>query len=167
VIWIGIDPGLQGAVCRIIEKNDGAILCLDWYDTPTRKAARGHEFADGEMALLLRRLVPPRSLPDQCFATIEQVSIRPGESGTSALKIGKGWGVWKGLLAGLGIPHEVVLPTIWKNHFGLGGCDKKASRARAIELFPSKTEELAKRRCDVSEAILLCEYGRRRQKGAK
>lgn len=162
VVFLGIDPGLSGALAVI----DGAEVRL--FDVPTRKAARGEEFLAGAMADLIREqgwTPAPRS----SFCTVEVVSAPRGKDGkpngnvTSALKIGRGAGLWEGILAGASVPYELVAPATWKAEFRLTGCDKAASRARACELFPVYRAVLLKKRPDFSEALLIGEYGRRRQ----
>lgn len=156
MIYLGIDPGVAGALAVI----DGDNIRL--FDVPTRKATKGTEYNAGEMADLIHGEASPDS-----FVMLETVSIRPGESGTSALKIGKGAGLWEGVIAGARVPYEMVPAATWKREFRLLGCDKKASRARAQELFPQIRAELGKKRPDFSEALLLAEYARRRQARAR
>jgi len=160
VIYLGIDPGVSGALAVI----DGTDVRL--FDVPTRKAKVGSVYLAGAMADLVRQQIDCGE-PRGCFAMLEEVSIRPGESGRSALKIGKGSGIWEGVLAGASVPYEMPLPAVWKREFRLIGLDKVASRARACELFPEYRAELLKRRPDYSEALLLAEYARRRTAGGK
>ena len=166
-VFIGIDPGLSGAVAVI----DGDSIEL--FDVPTRKATRGEEWLDGEMADLLRPYA------GRSFAVLEEAGVprfRPSQrrsvdddfagAGTArtALKIGRGWGLWKGILSALGIAHEIVAPAAWKKALGVPtGSDKKISRQKAQELVPAIRAELARRRPDFSEALLLAEWGRRRR----
>lgn len=169
-VWLGIDPGVSGALAVI----HGDTVAL--FDTPTRKATRGEEFLPGDMADLLGRF-----RGGAVFCVIEEANAphlrpqqaRPTEpgavSGRTALKIGSGWGMWVGILAAYQIPYHVARSAAWKKALGLTGQDKKASRARAQELFPAVRGELARRRCDFAEALLLAHYGRslaRREPGA-
>jgi crossover junction endodeoxyribonuclease RuvC len=170
MIWIGIDPGVSGAVAVI----DGDTIML--HDVPAYRAKRGEKMNDGMMCELLKRFnntvphllatfSPSRPLPEPAFCVLEDIYTKPGESNTSALTIGRHWGLWKGILSAYCIPHEIALPSVWKKEFRLILHDKRASRARAMELFPQMRGELAKRRPDFSEALLLAEYARRRHAG--
>lgn len=164
-VFIGIDPGVSGAVAVLTSET------VTLFDVPTRKGTKGELYMAGEMADILRPYA------GQAFAILEQASPsfqRPGQGDGSkpssgnmnaAMKIGVGVGLWEGILAALGIPYEMALPITWKRSFRLSGADKKASRARAQELFPVVRAELAKRRPDFAEALLLAEYGRRRRGG--
>jgi hypothetical protein len=44
------------------------------------------------------------------------------------------------------VPIEIAEPSLWKKHFNLPGKDKEAARQRALELFPSRHELLARKR---------------------
>lgn len=168
MIYLGIDPGLSGAVA-VIHPDERVEL----FDVPTVKAQRGEDYAPGAMAELLvaYRLEPGRT----AFCAIEMVEAprgRPDQgelarkgvgSQRTALKIGYGRGLWVGLLAAYQIAYETTLPRVWKKSFGLIEADKKASRAKACELFPQLRGELIKRRPDFSEALLLAEWARRRR----
>jgi crossover junction endodeoxyribonuclease RuvC len=160
-VWIGIDCGVSGAVAVI----EGGEVRL--FDTPTRKAQRGEAYLPGEMADLLRPYA------GVAFCVLEQATApykrrgqagEPGSSGnmTAAVKTGQGMGLWEGILAAFGIAYELAPPATWKREFRLVGQDKKASRARACELFPAIRVDLGKKRPDFSEALLLADYGRRR-----
>jgi crossover junction endodeoxyribonuclease RuvC len=117
---------------------------------------------DGLMAELL---LPYREQP-RVFCVLEEIFSKPLESNKSALTIGRHWGLWKGILTALSIPHEVAPGSVWKRGFRLLSGEKEMSRARAMELFPAYRAILAKKRVDFSEALLLAEYARRRQTGA-
>lgn len=162
--FLGIDPGVSGALAVI--HPEGVRL----FDVPTRKGTRGEQFLAGEMADLLRPFAD-----NSAYVEIEQAAPsyrRPdqGEKGSSgnmnaAMKIGYGVGLWEGILVALSIPYEFTPAATWKRVFRLTGQDKKASRARAQELFPELRTELGKKRPDFSEALLIAEYGRRRLNG--
>ena len=75
---------------------------------------------------------------------------------------GKGFGLWLGILAGLGIPHTLVTPQAWKKEMMQGMGDKDAARIRAQELFPHCVDSLSRKK-DIgrADALLIAEYGRR------
>jgi crossover junction endodeoxyribonuclease RuvC len=77
--------------------------------------------------------------------------------------MGRGLGTWEGVLAGLGIPYELVTPQRWKKALMDGmGKDKDASRLQAIRLFPAIAGQLARKKDDGrADALLIAEYGRR------
>jgi hypothetical protein len=49
----------------------------------------------------------------------------------------------------------------WKPRVGVHGSDKAESKARACELYPQIAGDLAKRRADFAEALLISHYLKR------
>lgn len=130
--YIGIDPGLDGALALLLP--DDTVLC---YDTPTIETTtgrrKGRTYLVGEMRMLLEENVRGDY---QVLALVEQpIGVLSGTWHTG-LQQGLGIGLWQGLLAGLGVPHELVSPVAWKGKMGLSGKAKGASVALAQRLFP-------------------------------
>ena len=76
--------------------------------------------------------------------------------------VDRGYGVWLGIVAALSVPVEFVTPQCWKKYYNLGP-DKEASRAAALQLFPSQANELKlKKHHGRAEALLLAEFLRRK-----
>jgi crossover junction endodeoxyribonuclease RuvC len=80
----------------------------------------------------------------------------PGEGHVGAFSFGDGFGVIKGVLAGLRIPSTSVEPQVWKKTLRVPA-DKKLSKARAIELFPDCSKKFT--RPDLAEACMIALYG--------
>lgn len=156
MVYVGIDPGLTGAVAVIYE--DGKILL---YDTPTTELKinnkKKQEYLPSEMANILRDC----SLTE-CQVFIERVSARPDQGVVSMFGFGKGYGIWIGILATLEIPYTLVTPQAWKKEIMKGTSDKDAARLRAHQLFPQAVDRLNRKK-DIGRAdsLLLAEYGRR------
>lgn len=140
VNYIGIDPGVTGAVAWLTEPG------VTVEDMPANPQD------------LFTTLEPEPA--SQVKVIIEQPGLRPGGGIHSSFKIGQGFGRIEGVLASLGIPYVVVSPAKWKRHFNLIGKDKEASRALARSLWPSAPLE-RKKDHGRAEALLLAEYGRR------
>jgi hypothetical protein len=154
---IGIDPGLSGAVAALA--GSGRVVAVD--DTPTFWARSGgsrrRAYDVAAMRGLLARHVVDGAL---VHAVIEHQQAMPRQGVTSMFSTGFGYGLWVGLLAGLGVPHTVVAPRKWQIVMLAGHGDPKArALLAASRLFP----ELAiPRRCHGrADALLLAEYGRR------
>lgn len=155
LVFIGIDPGLSGAVAII----DGHRVWL--HDAPVVKVKKTEYLPDQAADLL-------RPYTRRGYAILEAVSGRPGQGAASARSIGLGFGLWLGILASLEIPREMVQPGVWKRTFSLLGCDKGASRLRAQSLFPQVRDELRLVKHDGrAEALLMAEYARRRHGGVR
>ncbi len=157
--FIGIDPGLDGAIA-IIYEND-----IEIYDTPTttiksgKKQKRVHR--ESAMADILR-IYSDTSV----FVIIEKQQSMPKQGVASMFSSGEGYGLWKGILAALKLPYETVSPKTWKKTMMSGmGKEKAASCYRAQQLFPYVATELFGSKGGAKDgrgdALLLAEYGRR------
>lgn len=165
MIYVGIDPGTKG--CLAIVDSQGEWVA--WHSTPTTRGKRGDDYLPADMTAIVREI---KQWDQPTYCLIETASVRPLESNASSFKIGYGIGLWTGILATLGVPYSTVLPLVWKKHFSLVDGKltdvekKRIARAKAQALFPSLAGDLAKRRPDYAEALLLAEYARRTHKGS-
>ena len=162
MIIIGIDPGLTGAVARIRQTGDPLVLTYQVWDAPTGK--------DGKHTVLLGRemkkiLYEASCLPQvgtiDVIVFIEKVHSMPKQCVASSFNFGQGYGLWLGLIVGLGLPYEQVTPQRWQKETlaGMQG-GKDASRIRAQELFPD-AHLSRKKDHGRADALLIAEYGRR------
>lgn len=143
--FMGVDPGISGAVAFYFP---AAPLMVSADDVP---------IVAGEIdaATLAARIGQMK--PD--MAIIERVASRPGQGVSSMFKFGTAYGTVRGVVAALNIPVRFVTPATWKKHYRLGP-DKEQARARALELWPGRSE-LFRRKKDHgrAEAALLARYG--------
>lgn len=155
---IGIDPGQTGAVAAIYPTGGHVVLV----DAPVEMVKKGKgsktEYLPAEMARIISEFSP-----SHCY--IEKVGAMPGQGVTSMFNFGKGYGLWIGILAALGIPYTLVTPQAWKKEIMQGVGDKDAARGRAQQLFPSMASQLSRKK-DIgrADALLIAEYGRRLSK---
>lgn len=165
MIYVGIDPGLDGAVATI--GPDGAASV---YDTPTLLVGK-KRVIDAKAAAGRLSLVAVPSLPFECWAGteldpriligLERVHTMPKQGIVSAFSFGTGYGVWLGVLAAYGLPHELVTPQAWKKVMLAGAPkEKDSSRQKAIQLFPGVDLHLKKHH-GRADALLIAEYLRR------
>lgn len=96
-------------------------------------------------------------------AYIEAVHSFPGQGVHSMFVFGRSYGFLRGLLIGLKIPFEEVSPQRWTKDMrlvgGKKGTEKKnLHKSRCQELFPHLKITHA-----IADALLLAEFGRRRQ----
>ena len=129
MIYIGIDPGLTGAI-TIIDEDIHII------DTPITVIKSGKKnkrvYIESEMAKIL---IPYRRM--QGMAVIEKQTSMPGQGVASTLSIGIGEGLWLGMLAALQIPYDRITPQSWKKEMLTGmGKEKSASCYKAQQLYP-------------------------------
>lgn len=158
MLVVGIDPGLTGAVCFL--NPDGTVV---FFDTPTVKIKSGKSkktrYIPEQMAEVLRGCGPTTSV-----VVLEFASTRPKMAAGAILSTGKGWGLWRGIAAGLGLAVEDVTPQSWKGGMlgkGIGG-DKGASIRRACQLYPAAAAQLGRAKDDGrAEALLMASYYKR------
>ena len=90
---------------------------------------------------------------------VEQVNAMPGQGVTSMFNFGQTFGAIKGVCAALGLPIFFVRPSKWKKHFELINSSKDASRTKVIEMYPSFSKQLAKKKdVNKSDAILIARF---------
>ena len=93
------------------------------------------------------------------FVIVEQVSAMPGQGVTSMFNFGQTFGAIKGICASLNLPIFYVRPAKWKKHFDLINASKDASRTKAIEMYPSISDRLRKKKdVNKADAILIARY---------
>ena len=162
MMFIGIDPGLTGAICAL--DQDGAIIVC--HDTPiltvTRNKHTRHECNRVEMAHMVREILHGRDSYGEPVAAIERVASMPNQGVASSFTFGMGYGIWLGILATLHVPTDLVHPARWKKTMlDSMGKNKDASRVRALELFGKQVDLSKKIHHGRADALLLAEYRRR------
>ena len=154
--YIGIDPGLEGAVALI---GDGLVVVenVPVINVGGRKKTR-REIDPVGCLFLLRELI---AMGHEHVAAIESVHSMPEQGVASSFTFGKGFGIWIGLITSLGIPFDLVTPQRWKKVMMDGmGKDKGASVYRARQLFPLADLSLKKHH-GRADALLIAEWRRR------
>lgn len=119
-------------------------------------------FDEGQYKFILESIAQ-RKEPTVCC--LEHVSAMPGQGVTSMFNFGLNFGWIQGLLAAFGIPYQLVRPQRWKKEFSITN-DKNSSIAVCKRLFPDvplyRTDRCRKEDDNMAEALLLCEYARRK-----
>lgn len=177
--WLGIDPGLDGALALLGE--DGEVLAVELMPVIGAKGSK-RELDERGLLRVLRALRIER-VPELAIdlAVIEHAQALPRQSAVAGFRQGATWGATRMALSALGIRHEVARPQDWRRGVGLSSAGsgtkgavqrqrKADSIALAQRLFPG-VDLRASERCRVphdgkAEALLLAEYARRRHQGA-
>lgn len=97
-------------------------------------------------------------MSDVNYAIVEHVHAMPKQGVSGVFKFGTAYGQILGVLQALRIPYELVPPQVWKKAMRLPGGPAKgeAARGRALELYPSLHEQLARKRDhNRAEALLI------------
>jgi len=150
---IGIDPGLSGALAILDD-----IKIFDMFDMPIMPEGKKNKNQLNSAQLV--KIIKSHILPDKdTFVIVEQVSAMPGQGVTSMFNFGQTFGAIKGICASLNLPIFYVRPAKWKKHFDLINSSKDASRTKAIEMYPSISDQLSKKKdVNKSDAILIARF---------
>jgi len=153
LIVFGIDPGVSGALSIYENKKLKEVI-----DMPTMSEGKKNkkQINAAQLSLEIKQRINGSS---QTAVVIEHVTAMPGQGVTSMFNFGQSFGVIKGICSALTLPIYFVRPVKWKKHFNLIGSSKDASRTKAIELFPSFSNDMAKKKdANKADAILIGRY---------
>lgn len=144
-VSMGIDPGVEGYLCRVTRTEGSESIKL--WPMPVRdgeRAGEGADIDDARLAEILREEGPSLDI-----LVVEAQQGFPGagprcpachkpramQGVASTFKTGMNYGVLKGLARAMGLPLVVVQPQEWKPVWGLTA-DKSMSLAKAQFLAP-------------------------------
>lgn len=145
MIYIGIDPGKDGAMA-VVSESGASVAAFD-------------------AAEYVRTLEFIHNAGLESICCLERVGAMPGQGVTSMFRFGENFGLIQGLLIACHIPYELVTPQKWKKEFQITG-GKNSSIAVCRRLFPEaglrRSERCRKDHDGMAEALLMAEYARRR-----
>ena len=150
---IGIDPGLSGAIAVMHDKK-----VMNMYDMPVMAEGKKNkrQLNSSQLVNIIKENI---NEDEDTIVVVEQVNAMPGQGVTSMFNFGQTFGAIKGVCAALRLPIFFVRPSKWKKHFELINSSKDASRTKVIEMYPTLSGQLAKKR-DVnrSDAVLIAKF---------
>jgi len=150
---IGIDPGLSGGLA-VLKNNKIEEL----YDMPVMPEGKKNK-RQLNNAQLVKILNDNINSEEETAIVVEQVNAMPGQGVTSMFNFGQTFGAIKGICAALALPIFFVRPAKWKKHFELINSSKDASRTKAIEMYPTISYRLSKKKdVNKSDAILIARF---------
>ena len=152
---IGIDPGLRGGIAILDD-----LKIFDIFDMPIMPEGKKNknQLNSAQLVNIINKHVLRK---ENTFVIVEQVSAMPGQGVTSMFNFGQTFGSIKGICAALGLPIFYVRPAKWKKHFELINSSKDASRTKVIEMYPSISSRLTKKKdVNKADAILIARYFR-------
>lgn len=152
-IFVGVDPGLDGAVAVV-----GLDKPLVW-DLPTLVVGDRRHY---HVPLLIDNFELVRQ--PEMLVGIESIHAMPKNGSIANHSMGYAKGLLEGIVATLHLPYEMVAPTAWKKAM-MAGCSKEkdASRAVAMRLFPETADQLSRKKDHGrADALLIAEFLRRR-----
>ena len=164
MIYLGIDPGLSGALAVLHIREHGLPIQLDVFDMPilaievNGKVKRRVDLPGLSWYLETPSLIKANRRETIALAVCENPNSMPEQGTVSAFNFGYTCGATHGILAALGIPHRLVRPAAWKRAMGLTA-DKDATRYIASQRFPAFSHLWARKKDDGrAEAALLALY---------
>ncbi len=137
---IGIDPGLSGAIAVLKDKKIQEI-----FDVPVMPEGKKNkrQLNSAQLVKLIKDIISDN---EETVVVVEHVTAMPGQGVTSMFNFGQTFGAIKGICAALGLPIFFVRPAKWKKYFDLINSSKDASRTKAIEMYPSISDQLSKKK---------------------
>lgn len=155
--FIGIDPGLNGAIAIY----NPATSQLTIHDMPTftlPKAGRKSPVTR-ELDLVTLALIIQSQANTAKGAVLERVSAMPGQGVSSMFKFGYNFGVAQATLASAMIPTALIPPQTWKRRFNILRSTKDISRYKATQIFPHHSAQWKLKKHDGrAEAALMAKY---------
>ena len=150
MLIFGIDPGLSGGIA-ILQDNK----IKEIFDMPVMSDGKKNK-RQLNSALLAQLIKENIKDIENTVMVVEQVNAMPGQGVTSMFNFGQTFGAIKGVCAALELPIFFVRPSKWKKHFELINSSKDSSRTKVIEMYPTLSNQLAKKKdVNKSDAILI------------
>ena len=138
--YVGIDPGLDGALAEI--HDDGFIAI---FDTPTLTIQSGKKKKRKYNIAIIADLFHAHYNHEEgkVRVGIESQHSMPAQGVASVFSLGEGYGIWQGLIVAYALPLTYVTPQAWKKALMAGmPKEKDASVLRASQLFPKIANQL-------------------------
>ena len=130
-IFIGVDPGLSGAVA-VIDSTEVRTWLI-----PLVRSVKRNEIDCVALAKLISEATNKRLACCCC----ELVGARPGQGVVSMFRFGEASGLVRGICYGLSIPVVLVTPQTWKKTI-LAGFDWKGRKAASVEYCQARYPHL-------------------------
>ncbi len=163
---LGIDPGLDGALCILTGDREGVVL-PEWelYLTPTipKAKGKGRLYDIGAMVKLLHNI---KIRNPSVFAVLEKGRAAPGQGVVSMFRFGYGCGLWEGIIAALKIPYMLVDARTWHSKVckGFTGDPKAKAIQAANSMLPGidlrKSDRATKPHTGKADAACIALYGK-------
>ena len=158
-VVVGIDPGISGAVVVLdLDRNVVATwITKDDFTIAVGKSKR--EYAEGAMQKAIDDLHGTRGI---ALVVLEKQQAMPGQGVSSTFKTGMGYGIWRGVLAG--IPVKIVHPRTWQKEIcrDLPGDTKKRAILAMFHQLPDLDLTPGRRRVPfdgIADAGAMALYG--------
>jgi hypothetical protein len=162
--FLGIDPGLRGGIA-LIGGKEPFVQNTPVFSIKNKGSKKFKTYYDVN---LIKKMLDDLQ-PD--FICLEKSQAYPDQGSVSNWSTGFGYGLWSGLLVGMGLKYMIVHPRSWQREFffGMSGDSKALSYTVACQLFPEYAKFLTGPRGGrldgCSDSLLICEFGKRKYTG--
>jgi crossover junction endodeoxyribonuclease RuvC len=155
MLIIGIDPGINGAICFF--ENGEVKEILDMPNMAEGKKNKRQINGPQIYNEISKRII--NISKKEVVVVIEQVSAMPGQGVTSMFNFGQSFGVLKGICSAMQLSMHFVRPAKWKKYFNLINTEKDSSRTKVIEIFPYISSQLSRKKdSNKADAILIASF---------
>ena len=156
---VGMDPGFKGGLA-LLNKDEQRSVNMPVIVSRTTKIVKGKKKVKVRTSLdepAIRNFLKI-AMPD--LVIVEMASAMPSQGVTSVFNFGAGWGILRGICAGLNFPYELIRPQAWKKEI-LAGTDKtkEAAISHVLRRFPYLDFEGKQLNDGQADAFCLAEYG--------
>jgi len=161
MIFMAIDPGMSGGICFM--QVEGAFReVLFAAELPVCDDGSNRQIDVPVLCDWIEKYDPAHAV----IENVQPMPSIPGADGarrsmgaTSAFRFGMAIGQLRAVVQVYEVPIRLVVPRVWKKHFGLIGPNKEQSRQLAISLLPGAAHFLTlKKHHGRAEAMLLALY---------
>jgi len=175
--YVGVDPGVSGAVAAIYAAGDSVIAgSIAVWDMPTVPVLLTTKTKSGKKRMREEIVVAELVRIFDVFArtspvVLEKIQPMPpkvkgvtgeafqGRGAIAAMMIGRSAGLVEGVLAALGFSYTLVSPQTWKKAMLAGTSrDKGAAIVRACQMFPAFDGISLKKHHGRAEALLMAAW---------
>lgn len=158
MIYLGIDPGLSGALVAIDDMGTDDMGTCSVHDMPLEARRKGGNQIDVTSLYQLLRVL--RDQHRHIVAYVENVHAMPKQGVSGVFAFGEGFGVLRACLVCTAIPIIYIEPNTWKRALGLSGREKAYALTVAKERIPTMAKYLQRKK-DVgrADAALIAYYG--------
>ncbi len=151
---LGVDPGLDGGLVFL----DGNSV-YQKSKMPVVELAKKRAYSESAIVNVVRLWAPD-------IVVIEAQQARPGQGVVAMFSTGLGFGILRGIMAGMGVPFQIVTAQSWQKKAFAGmdkGDTKKLSTIVCGRLWPGvdwRGSEASKVPHDgICDAALIARYG--------
>jgi hypothetical protein len=127
--YLGVDPGLAGALALLDVAPDGTQAVRVWPVPVVTSVAGGRRRRHYDVPAVLGMLKAlPATNGPITLAYLEEQGPRPAQDARSTFSTGFGFGLWTALLTSVAIPFVTISPQQWRRRVGLPRQPKGTSR---------------------------------------